>query len=366
MKIVFDFKIFSHQKFGGPSRYFFNLFENLSSINKDTYVSNITYINYYLSKSNFKKNIFGIYLPKVKYLNYYLNKINKNFSYRNISKIKPDILHTTDYFNAPSDNIRPLIVTVHDLIHEIFHDEFGKTKDYRPKKDILRIADHIICVSENTKKDLINIYNIDSKKISVVYHGNSFETVDQSFDETSIKKNNNYFLYIGSRKRYKNFFTFVKAFKKNKEIYENYNIVCIGGGNLLDSEKKKLAEENINLKKIIIHQSYDDSALHSLYKNACALIYPSLYEGFGMPILEAMALNCPVICSDTSSMLEVSGDAALTFSPLSYEDLSDKMFKIISDSVLRKKLIIEGIQQSKKFTWKKCANETLSVYNKLT
>ena len=80
MKIVFDFKIFSHQKFGGPSRYFFNLFENLSSINKDTYVSNITYINYYLSKSNFKKNIFGIYLPKVKYLNYYLNKINKNFS----------------------------------------------------------------------------------------------------------------------------------------------------------------------------------------------------------------------------------------------------------------------------------------------
>ena len=220
MKIAFDFKIFSHQKFGGPSRYFFNLFENLKLINNDTYVLSPTFCNHYLSKSNFKKNIFGIYFPQIKYLNYCLNIINKNFSSYSINKIKPQLLHTTDYFYAKSDNFRPLVVTVHDLIHEIFHHEFGKDKNYRPKKRILDLASHIISVSNNTKNDLINIYNIKPEKISVIYHGNSFYKRNEfstSINEANISAK--FFLYIGSRKRYKNFFSLIKAFRKNKEIY---------------------------------------------------------------------------------------------------------------------------------------------------
>jgi len=364
MKILLDFKIFSQQKYGGPSRYFFNLFEKLNMINNDAYVLSPLYCNNYLSKSNFKKNIFGIYLPQIKYLNYYTNIINKNFSFRSISKIKPQILHTTDYFYAKSDSFRPLVVTVHDLIHEIFHYEFGKKKDYRPKKRILDLASHIISVSNNTKKDLINIYKINPEKISVIHHGNSFHKSNDFFTN-EIDIDSNFFLYIGSRKRYKNFISLIKAFKKNKEIYNTHKIICVGGGNLLNSEIKKLKEENIDLKKIIFYPSNDDNLLYNLYKKASALIYPSLYEGFGMPIVEAMSLGCPVICSNTSSLPEVYGNAALTFCPSSENELSKKMEEITFDSACREKIINLGFNQSKNFSWEKCAKETLSVYKKI-
>jgi len=252
------------------------------------------------------------------------------------------------------------------LIHEIFFTEFAKEKDYRPKKRILNLADHIICVSENTKKDLIKFYDIDEKKITVIYHGNSFSNIKSSFNiESTTKLNFKYFLYIGSRKRYKNFFSLIDAFSENRQIYNEYKIVCVGGGKLLNSETKRLKEKNIDLNKIIIFPNNDDNLLYNLYKNASALIYPSSYEGFGMPVVEAMGLGCPVICSNSSSLPEVYGNAALSFSPNSKNELSKAIEKIVFDQDFRKKIIEFGFIQSKKFSWEKCAKETLSVYKKL-
>ena len=124
---------------------------------------------------------------------------------------------------------------MHDLIHEIYHKDFGKKK-FRPKEKILDIADHIICVSQNTKRDLIKFYKVDEKKISVVYHGNTF----QEFIHNRINPifQFKYFLYVGGRKRYKNYFSVIEAFKSNKQIYNDYKIIFVGGGKLLDSEKK--------------------------------------------------------------------------------------------------------------------------------
>ena len=165
MKIVFDHKIFYQQKFGGPSRYFFKLFEGINSFSDDeAFVVSPIYHNKYLIESKFKNRIRGTYLPQIKYLGSSFNLIN-NLSNKNlINKIKPQILHTTDYSKLSSDNIKPLVVTVHDLIHEIFYKDFGQSINYRPKKEILKKADHIICVSENTKKDLIKYYSTDEKK----------------------------------------------------------------------------------------------------------------------------------------------------------------------------------------------------------
>jgi glycosyltransferase involved in cell wall biosynthesis len=367
MKIVFDHKIFYQQKFGGPSRYFFKLFEGINSFSDDeAFVVSPIYHNKYLIESKFKNRIRGMYLPQIKYLGSSFNLIN-NLSNKNlINKIKPQILHTTDYSKLSSDNIKPLVVTVHDLIHEIFYKDFGQSINYRPKKEILKKADHIICVSENTKKDLIKYYSTDEKKITVIYHGNSFSSDEfYPLNEIPINLNYKFFLYIGSRKRYKNFYSIIKAFKKDKDIYKNYKLICFGGGPLLTDEKKQLIEDNFDLKKIILYSNDDDKLLYKLYKSATALIYPSLYEGFGMPVVEAMSLGCPVICSNTSSLPEINGSNALSYSPYSEDELLKKMIEITQDKDLKKDVVSQGIKNSNKFSWKKCCKETISIYKKL-
>ena len=134
---------------------------------------------------------------------------------------------------------------------------------------------------------------------------------------------------------------------------------------LLNTEKKIFLKNNIDLKKIIFYEKSNDQSLFYLYKNAEALIYPSLYEGFGMPIIEAMSLGCPVISSKTSSMPEVFGDAALTFSPSSISELKNQLETIAFNREKRNKIINLGLSQSKKFTWEKCIDKTLTIYNKV-
>tara|TARA_B100001057_G_C22846859_1_gene949398 strand:- start:711 stop:1811 length:1101 start_codon:yes stop_codon:yes gene_type:complete len=365
MKIVFDSKIFLNQRFGGPSRYFFNLFENLNLLDVNSFIVSPIYYNEYIKSSKFKKNIYGINFLKLKFMGPIFNKIDTTFSDHFIKKIKPDIIHTTDYFKSNLDKGKPLVVTVHDLTHEIYYHEYGRNKDFRPKERILDLADSIICVSKNTKKDLLKFYHINEKKIKVIYHGNNLNDIKKDLKKKSNYLDFKYFLYVGGRKRYKNFFSIIDVFKKNKQIYNEFKIVCFGGGQLLNSEKKVLVEKNIDLSKIIFFPDQDDQILFDLYKNATALIYPSLNEGFGMPILEAMSLGCPVVSSNTSSLPEVYGEAALSFCPLSHSELLNNLEKIAFESELRKKLITSGLKQSLKFSWKNCANETLSVYKKL-
>ena len=364
MNIVFDFKIFFQQKYGGPSRYFFNLFEYINKKNTNlncAYIISPIYYNEYLKNSLFPELIIGKKLPKIKFTGGTFKMINKFLSNKYINRFKPNLIHTTDY-EIYSEKKYPLIVTVHDLIPELYSQDFAKTRDYRPKKKILEISDQIICVSENTKKDLIKYYDVDQKKISVIYHGNSF--INYTSFKSKQKFDFKFFLFIGSRKRYKNFFKLIKAFKICKEIYDSFKIVCFGGGKLLESEKKKLIENDVDLEKVIILNE-DDQSLFELYKNAYALIYPSFYEGFGMPIVEAMSLGCPVISSNAGSLPEVFGDAALSFDPFSVEQLSQKIEQVVYGDQIRNNLINLGLKQSKKFSWEKCAEETLTIYNKI-
>ena len=236
-------------------------------------------------------------------------------------------------------------------------------KNFRPKEKILNIADHIICVSQNTKKDLIKFYNVDEKKISVVYHGNTFHKFIHNRSNPIFQFK--YFLYVGGRKRYKNYFSVIEAFKSNQQIYNDYKIIFVGGGKLLDSEKKKLLENNVDLSKLIFLDRADDQDLFNLYKNAIALIYPSFYEGFGMPIIEAMSVGCPVISSNSSSLTEVFGDAAISFTPSSISELKNNLEKITFDNDIRRKVIDLGFKQSQKFSWERCIDKTLTIYNKI-
>ena len=366
MKILFDHKIFSKQRFGGPSRYFVNLFENLNKIHKNSFILCPMYINEYLKKTEFKDKIIGYKFPNIKFSGLFINKFNQllsNFFYK---KINPDIIHTTYYDNFFLDLKKPLVITVHDLIHEIYYKEFGKDKNYRPKKNILEKASQIICVSENTKKDLLKYYEVKEDIISVIYHGSlSNEKINIINNYQKFESEKPFFLYVGSRKRYKNFYILIKAFLSSNEIYKNFKIVCFGGGKILESEKKILREKKFDLNKIINFPNYNDELLYKLYKSATALIYPSSYEGFGMPILEAMSIGCPVISSNASSLPEVYGDSALNFDPSSREQLLDCINKLVKNDETKRKILEKGRNHSKKFTWEKCSNETLQVYKKL-
>jgi glycosyltransferase involved in cell wall biosynthesis len=267
-------------------------------------------------------------------------------------------LHTTYYDNVNFTN-KPIVITVYDLIHEIFSKEFNF--NLLPKKDIFKRADHFICISKNTQKDLIKYYGIEEKKTSVVYLS-SFNK--PNFSTEKFLNNKPYFLYVGSRKRYKNFTLLIKAFCGIKSIYQNFDIICFGGGKFIKEEYELFNKLGVSLNSIIQLDGNDEFLL-KLYKGAATYICTSKYEGFGLPILEAMSCGCPVISSNASSLPEVYGDAALSFSSNSLEDLMECLKKITMNNSFKNELINKGFQQSNQFSWKKCAKETSLIYEKL-
>jgi len=359
MKIYYDYQIFFDQKYGGPSRYFIELFKELQNINGvKPYIVSPFYINEHLKNFCSKYKI-GKYLNNKKYFGKIYKIYNDIVSRFYINKINPDILHLT-YFNRIIKNKKlPLVVTVYDLIHEIYSKDF---KVFYPKKKILQRANHIICISKNTKNDLQKYYDIKEEKISVIYLANSLVNKYANKQEWRAKKN--FLLFVGSRKRYKNFRILLEAYSEIKTINKNFDLVCFGGGEFLEEEIKSIKDLNLSLENVKNYQG-DDIQLCSLYKSATLLVYPSLNEGFGMPILEAMANDCPVISSNRTSLPEVYGNAALSFDPESKEDLKNCIERIIYSKDLNKELILLGKKRILDFSWKKCANETHEVYQKL-
>ena len=174
------------------------------------------------------------------------------------------------------------------------------------------LVDCIITVSENTKKDMIEYWNIPPEKITVIYHGIQNINIEQIHNLKII--NSPYILYVGARSKFKNFENAVKAYSIVNQKYPEIKFVCTGS----DFTKSEIdLFESLNISKHIIHKSVNDIELFSLYHHAICYIYPSLYEGFGMPLLEAMACECPVICSNTSCFPEIAGNAALYLDPFS-------------------------------------------------
>ena len=182
--------------------------------------------------------------------------------------------------------------------------------------------------------------------------------------DIDINKKKPYILYVGSRRRYKNFNILIDAYSCSKKINDNFDIVCFGGDPFLNEELRYFKEKNISPNKIKFIQG-NDNLLYNFYKNASCLVYPSLYEGFGLPIVEAMSMSCPVISSNTSSMPEIYGDSAISFNPKYSEELIKKLENLLFDSHFQLQLKNKGLKRSKEFSWEKCAQETQSVYKKL-
>jgi glycosyltransferase involved in cell wall biosynthesis len=245
------------------------------------------------------------------------------------------------------------------MIYEKFSDMFSPIdKTTEQKRLLIAKATKIIAISESTKKDLIELFGIDESKIEVVYLGNSmFPKADIKLGFEIPKR---YLLFVGGRGSYKNFERFIKSISElltqDKELF----VLCTGGGKFSSSEIQLFNE--LEISKQVLQHNLDDDSLAYFYKNALAFIFPSLYEGFGIPVLESFACGCPLLCSYVSSLPEVAGDAACYFDPYNEESIKDAVMRVLDDTNLRKDLITKGQERLKEFSWKQTAEQTKKIY----
>ena len=364
MKILYNHQVF-HQKYGGISRYFVELANNIASYkNKEATVKIISpfYKTDYLFNKNRKFLFNGLRVPDFKGSARLCSMMNSFLSPILSRHYDPNIIHDT-YYNVVKHNSKHTkkIITVFDMIHELFPDQFPKKdKTTELKKFAIAEADHIICISSNTQKDLIKFFDVDINKTSVIHLGFSFGTTEIKNHE---KTNKPYLLYVGSRNGYKNFARFIKAYSAHK-IKNFFDLVIFGGSRLNEREIAILDRLQIS-KKSYKQVDGDDAKLAGYYKNASLFVYPSLYEGFGIPPLEAMHYGCPVVCSNAGSIPEVVGNAALLFDPYSVESIKDNIISVLYNDSLRLSLTSKGFKQVKNFSWEKCARETYKVYKEV-
>ena len=254
---------------------------------------------------------------------------------------------------------------VHEIHPEYFSYEYRKKIRFyvAMKKNAIFNANHIICPSFSTKKDLLNVYpRLDNKKISVVYHGvNNSPYILNKENDIKFSLNCNYILFVGSRNHYKGFDMVVKAFLKLRNNIKDLKLICVGSK---PSKKEKVDYGHINLKNLLIYKQVNNFELHNLYKNALAFIYPSLYEGFGLPILEAMAQNCPVVATSINSSKEVGGDIPFFVDKFSVDQIIQRVLQIYYKEY-DPKILKKGNLHTKQFTWDKSALKTMEIYQNL-
>jgi glycosyltransferase involved in cell wall biosynthesis len=367
MKVLYDHQIFSTQIYGGISRYFIELIKCFENDDEIEYELSLKYSNncYLKQLSNFSCNSFfkNYDFKKRDRIINYLNKIiSKNI----ISKEDYDIFHPTYYDPYFLDYIgkKPFVLTIYDMIHEVLTNYFHHKDRVSEYKRFLALkADKIITISENTKKDIIKLYNMSENKIKVIYLASSFNNFNMGKiknGDIKYKLPRKFILYVGSRWGYKNFYIFMKAIFLLLKNDHNLFIVCAGGDNFNKNEKELL--KSLSVQNKVFQYQVDDKGLQVLYKNALAFVFPSLYEGFGIPVLEAFACKCPAIISNTSSLSEVAGDAAIYFDPNDKLSILNNIQKVIYDDELRNQLVYKGSQRVKEFTWEKTAYQTKKLY----
>jgi len=347
MRIVYDNIIFSLQRAGGISLYWSELIKRLGDSNFLFYEkknSNIFCGNLEVMTQN------ETFLPLsvIRYLPF-------------VKRLPKDSIFHSSYYRFSMQKGVLNVITVHDFTYEYYARGLQRFIHLLQKKIAIMMADGIICVSENTKRDLLLFYpSIDIENVRVIYNGVGEEffpiAAPKLFlkGKLSILADKKYLIFVGDRSLYKNFGSTVDVLRQIDDIY----LVIVGGKPFSYSEKKLFSSI---ADRIFFFNSVSTEILNILYNNAFCLVYPSSYEGFGIPIVEAMRAGCPVIAANKSSIPEVAGDSALLIDSIKPSSIIEKM-TLLESQKFRKELILKGIIQSSKFNWDKCSRETDEFY----
>lgn len=359
--VTYDYQIFCRQRFGGISRYIVELGAALSkSSDIAPRIFAPMHLNQYLRSYPFTKRAAFIGLENK--FGRGLRPIN-DLLLKAANSVRPsDIIHQTYYSEFEPPKGSAVVVTIHDMTHELFPKMWSRhdrTPEY--KRRAVERARHVICVSHSTKRDLMKLYGVPETKITVTHLGFSKMSAAEAPPFSSEAP---YILYVGSRGGYKNFDTFLAAFASSTFLKNNFNIIAFGGGALSSDEVGLLEQHRIPLRQIHMATG-DDSALGAAYKNATMLVYPSLYEGFGLPPLEAMNMGCPVVASNAGPMPEVAGGAAVMVDPYDLRAVRHAMEMVADSADTRAALTQKGYARAKDFSWERCAQETAAVYRQV-
>jgi len=360
MEVIFDPQIFSLQKFGGISRYVTGLATSMfESQSAGVEIHCPRYSSQYLE--DVPSAVFGggedISAQRLwRYGRLFYTVSNLASFRRRLAQKRFDVAHHTYYWPLPDRlPVRARVTTIHDMIDEVVAP--NRIKSWLKLRSI-RQADHVICVSEYTRKTLLGLYDIAPEKVTVVHLGKPEIATDVS---SWSPEGRPCILYVGPRSGYKNFPRLLDAYAASQRLKRDFRLACFGGGSFTTDEKSAFVKHGITADDVL-HLTGDDAALHTAYRGAALFVYPSLYEGFGLPPLEAMALGAPVACSNTTSIPEIVGNAGEYFEPADADSMTRAMETVLYSDTRRQELVKAGHERSAGFSWGKCARETLDIY----
>jgi glycosyltransferase involved in cell wall biosynthesis len=355
MRIVYDAYIFLSQKTGGISRYHYELFKGMRQRGCEADIAGLFVKNQYLlSDSRLKRRFIAD--PTASFAFF-----NKLWLKQRLKRMDANtIFHPSfplAYIREEMAEAKNRVFTIHDMIVE-------KEKKEAPgdKRYFAQNADRIIAVSEATKKDIVELWGIDGAKIEVIHHGSSLHSDLACRPATPLPAT--YLLYVGNRDGHKNFMPFVRAIAPLLMSRAELHLVCAGRRPFTAEESRALAQTGIAAKTVFVGKP-TDGELAYLYGRAALFVFPSLNEGFGIPILEAWACGAPVVLSDNPCFREVAEDAGHYFRPDSEESIRDAVEHALSDASLRAALVKRGAARLRFFSWEKAVGETYQLYHSL-
>lgn len=360
MRVALDEQIFAVQRYGGISRLFATLareYLTADSLGLHLDPMRASVINRYLLDDPLLADALGVRAARTE-----LAALGRYLS-RRPRRSEVDVVHSTFYLPhglADHPGI-PKVMTIHDMIPELFPDTRRRLDFLTLKRRYVQKADHIICVSEATRVDLERVYGVPAAPVTVVHHG-----VDPSFHPGAAhlpSLPDRYVLFVGNRDGYKDAATLVRAFHGVAQEVPDLTLLFVGGGRLTSAEQKELTR--LGLQSRVMQVALTDEDMPSAYAHAEICVFPSRYEGFGLPALEAMSCGTPLVLADASSLPEVGGDAALYFPPGDSVVLAETIRSLIQDGPLRESLSRRGLDRARGFSWAKTAARTADVYRQV-
>lgn len=353
MRVLYTHDIFSSQTYGGISRYFVELIRHMPS-SVDARVFSGLHVNAYLAEIG----SIGLKVPCIPHTGKIRQRCNAVAQVGILSLGGYQVIHQTYYGPLFTPRKVRRVLTVYDMIHEVYPDVFPASDTTSAwKRGSCNEADHILAISQSTKRDLIEYFGIESEKISVTHLASNLKP---SSTVARLQTGRPYILHVGGRNSYKNFRMLLESYAASTKINNEFDLVCFG-----PAWAKNEVEDigRLGMSERVHRLSGGDSLLASYYQGARLLVYPSVYEGFGLPPLEAMQLGCPVLCTSLSSIPEVVGNAGEYFDPQQNASLQHCLENLAFDDYRLARLSQLGTDRASAFSWSRCAEQTLSVYS---